>query len=89
EVPDKATILSSIASGPVRYIETDELKPGEKKLVEKPAPGGSTVFDYKVTYPDGRVNEQEFKSFYRPWPETWLVGKTPSSTDATLPPVAP
>ncbi|MDD5110160.1 MAG: VanW family protein [Patescibacteria group bacterium] len=88
EVPEKATILSSISSGPVRYIETDELKPGEKRLVEKPAPGGSTVFDYKVTYPDGHVNEQEFKSFYRPWPETWLVGKTPSSTDATIPPAS-
>lgn len=75
-LPNKATILSSTPSGPVRYIATDELKPGEKKLVERPAPGGSTVFQYKVTYPDGRVNEQEFKSVYRPWPETWLIGAT-------------
>jgi len=89
EVPDRAIILNSIASGPIRYIETDDLKPGEKKLVEKPAPGGNTVFTYRVTYPDGQVNEQEFKSYYRPWPETWLIGKTPSSTDETVPPVSP
>ncbi len=82
-VPDKATILSTTSSGPVRYIVTDELKPGEKKLVERPAPGGSTVFQYQVTYPDGRVNAQEFKSVYRPWPETWLVGAT--TTPETAP----
>lgn len=76
EVPAKATIVSSTPSGPVRYLVTDELKPGEKKLVEKPAPGGSTVFQYTVTYPDGRVNAQEFKSVYRPWRETWLIGAT-------------
>ncbi|TSC76629.1 MAG: hypothetical protein G01um101431_762 [Parcubacteria group bacterium Gr01-1014_31] len=84
EVPDKAVILSTIPSGPVRYIETDDLKPGEKKLVEKPAPGGTATFHYKVTYPDGRVMEQDFKSTYRPWAETWLVGRTPTGTEAVL-----
>ncbi|MDO8559694.1 MAG: VanW family protein [bacterium] len=84
EVPDKAVILSTIPSGPVRYIETDDLKPGEKKLVEKPAPGGTATFHYKVTYPDGRVIEQDFKSAYRPWAETWLVGRTPTGTEAVL-----
>lgn len=84
EVPTKANILTTTPSGPVRYIETDELKPGEKRLVEKPAPGGTTVFTYKVTYPDGRTNEQVFKSLYRPWPETWLIGKTATPTDETI-----
>lgn len=84
EVPEKAQILSTTPSGPVRYIETGELKPGEKRLVEKPAPGGTTTFHYKVTYPDGRIMEQDFKSLYRAWPETWLVGKTPTSTEETV-----
>lgn len=82
-VPDKATILSTTSSGSVRYVVTNELKSGEKKLVERPAPGGSTVFQYTVSYPDGRVNQQEFKSVYRPWRETWLVGATTTPETVT------
>ena len=74
---------SAPPAGPVRYIPSPDLAPGEKKLVEKPAPGGKTTFTYEVTYPDGQVNQQVFTSEYRPWAETWLVGAT--TTPETAP----
>ena len=76
--------LSTIPPGDPIYAETDTLPPGEKKRLERAHPGGSAIATYKVYYPDGEVKEQVFKSYYRPWPERWLVGKVASSTSTSI-----
>jgi len=78
EVPEKAEIYNVSKPGPVKIVETDDLAPGEKKRVERAINGADTKFDYKVTYPDGRVKEKTFVSHYVAWPEVWLVGKDPT-----------
>lgn len=61
------------------YLETEELSAGETKKIDTAHPGGTATATYKIEYSDGRVDEQEFKSYYRPWPEKWLVGTATST----------
>ncbi|MBI4215143.1 MAG: VanW family protein [Parcubacteria group bacterium] len=60
-----------------KTIETTDLKPGEKKCTEKAHNGADAKFTYKVTYKDGAVKEQTFRSHYIPWQEVCLVGVEP------------
>jgi len=85
--PDPPSIFNISSPGEPRYIETEDLKPGEKKKIETAHKGADTYFKYTVTYPNGEVKEQEFKSHYVAWPEVWLVGKelTATSTDELTP----
>ena len=78
--PDPPSIYNVTSPGPARYIETEELKPGEKKRVESAHAGADTYFKYTITYPNGEVKEQDFYSHYVPWAEVWLVGKERSAT---------
>jgi len=66
--------LSTFGAGAPIYVDTDTLKKGVTKRLETAHAGGTAVATYKVTYPDGEVNEQEFKSYYRGWPARYLVG---------------
>ncbi|MDP3899692.1 MAG: VanW family protein [bacterium] len=68
-----------------KLIETDTLPPGEKKCTERAHNGADASFDYKVTYSDGALKEENFFSRYRPWQEVCLIGaeKTASSTPAS------
>lgn len=63
-----------------KYIETDELAPGEKKCTERAHNGADAYFDYKVIYPEGAtttpIQETRFNSHYVPWREVCLIGKT-------------
>lgn len=68
--------LSNIVKpGSVQYIETTELPPGEKKKVESAHAGANAEFKNTITFPNGIIREEIWKSHYRPWPEVWLVGK--------------
>lgn len=73
------TLTQTPAGEPV-YLEDPTLPLGTKKQVETPHPGGSAVATYTITYSDGTVKTQEFKSWYRRWPAVYLVntGMTPS-----------
>jgi vancomycin resistance protein YoaR len=73
--PNPPRIYNVTSPGPARYIETDELAPGQKKKVESAYAGATTYFKYIINYPDGEVYEKEFYSTYVPWSEVWLVGK--------------
>lgn len=59
-----------------KLIETTDLKPGVKKCTEKAHNGADTYFDYTVTYNNGEVKSNRFKSHYVPWQEVCLIGKT-------------
>lgn len=67
-------IITEFPAGDPVYVETDTLPKGTTKQIEKPHPGGITTATYKITYADGREEDQEFKSSYRRWPAKFLVG---------------
>lgn len=80
--PNPPTIYNVTQPGPPRYIETEDLAPGEKKKVESAHAGADTYFKYTVEYADGRVEEEDFNSHYVAWPEVWLIGKDPNATSS-------
>lgn len=82
-------VLTETPAGEPVYIETTELAPGVIKQVEFPHPGGSTTATYTVTYPDGSVKSQEFKSWYRRWPAKYLKGVAVLSTPMPVSPPLP
>lgn len=66
--------LSETPPGDPIYTETDTLAKGITKQIETPHPGGTATATYRVTYANGEVKEQVFKSSYRAWPAHYLVG---------------
>jgi hypothetical protein len=59
-----------------KLIETSSLTDGKKKCFESAHNGAKTSFTYTITYPDGQVKAKTFTSFYKPWQQQCLVGKT-------------
>lgn len=72
------TIYNIVKPGPTKMIETDTLKPGEKKCTESAHNGADAYFDYTITYPDREKHEERFKSHYVPWRAVCLIGKDPN-----------
>lgn len=70
----KPRLFNYVKPGPGKLIETLDLKPGEKKCTEKAHTGADAEFTYKVTYANGEVKSQVFKSHYKPWQEVCLIG---------------
>lgn len=60
-----------------KIIETDALKPGEKKCTERAHDGADAVFERRVTYSSGEKKTDVYKSHYVVWPAVCLVGKNP------------
>lgn len=80
---DEPIITNVRKPGPAKMIETDTLKPGEKKCIEKPHAGADAYLERRVYYPDGTMKKDGFKSHYVVWPEICLIGKE------TAPPATP
>ncbi|MFZ5391156.1 MAG: VanW family protein [Patescibacteria group bacterium] len=76
-------IYNIVKPAPTRIIETEDLPVGQKKCTESAHNGADAEFTYTVTYPDGQVKEEVFKSHYVPWQEVCLLGvaKGTLSTD--------
>ncbi len=68
-------IYNQKAPPPTKIIETEDLKPGQKKCTEHAHYGADAKFDYKITYANGDIHEETFKSHYIPWQEVCLIGK--------------
>ncbi|MFH1235713.1 MAG: VanW family protein [Parcubacteria group bacterium] len=80
-------IYNVVRPGPTKIIETTDLAPGARKCIEKAHNGSDADFTYSVTYPDGTVRSEVFKSHYKAWPEVCLVGvveKSPDTQDTEL-----
>ena len=77
------TIYTITKPPPTKYVETEDLPPGETKCTERAHDGAEAKFDYAVTYPDGTKKEQTFSSSYRPWQAVCLVGKKKVETETT------
>ncbi|MEK7125062.1 MAG: VanW family protein [Patescibacteria group bacterium] len=73
-------LVTEIPPGEPIYRDTNQLPKGVVKQKEFARPGGTTIATYTVTYPDGRKEKQEFKSFYKRWPDQFLVGTGPAVT---------
>jgi vancomycin resistance protein YoaR len=76
-------IYNIIKPGPTKIVETLDMTPGQKKCTERAHNGADAYFDYKVTYPDGTVKENRFKSHYVPWREVCLLGVKELSATST------
>lgn len=63
-----------ISPPPPRYIPALDKPWGQIDCTDQPRRGLTAEAAYTVQYPDGRVNEQVFKSVYQPWPKICLVG---------------
>ena len=66
----------------MKLVETLSLPPGKKKCTETAHAGADAEFTYTVTYPNGEVKTEVFKSHYRPWQAVCLIGVEKLSTDA-------
>ncbi len=75
EVYQSDSRIYNITSPPaLKEVPTLDLEPGERKCTEGAHPGADAEFDYKVTYPDGRIEEETFFSHYRAWGAVCLIG---------------
>ncbi len=87
-------IYNIVKPAPMKTIETEDLKPGEKKCTEIAHDGADASFTYTVTMPDGTTRKQVFHSHYKPWQAVCLVGvekkkeepASPGASPAVLPP---
>ncbi|MDO8435397.1 MAG: VanW family protein [bacterium] len=70
-------IWDIVAPPEKQIIETENLKPGEEKCIERAHVGSKASFSYEVTYADGTEKKQEFVSAYKPWRAVCMVGKDP------------
>lgn len=79
-------IFNITSPGPVKLIESPDLKPGEKKCIETAHKGANATLNYEVIYPEGSNKEplkRVFSSYYRAWPAVCLVGPGGTSAGAT------
>ncbi len=81
------TLVRRIPVGPTKIIETTELPPGKKEC-QHAYPGAEAYFTYVREMPNGEKKEVVYSSYYRPLPETCLVGINPEteSTEEVAPP---
>lgn len=86
---DTPTVFNVRQPGPTKLIETEDLKPGEKKCTEKARPGADAIFERRIFYPDGEMKKDVFKSHYIIWPAVCFVGKTQEQEAVTSTPALP
>lgn len=68
-------IIKNIVLAPgTKWIETLDLKPGQKKCIESSHNGADAEFTYHVELEDGKVIDKVFKSHYKPWQAICLIG---------------
>lgn len=82
QVQTDPKVFNIIPPPPKKEIPTTTLPVGKVRCTERPHAGATAVFNYTITYPNGEVKEQEFKSIYRPWGEVCLVGVDQATLDA-------
>jgi vancomycin resistance protein YoaR len=84
-------VYNKVGIPATKYIEVDDLKPGEQECQKPGHPGADATATYTVTYADGHQNKQVFQSHYRAIGVICRVGKkaaspTPTNTNTSSPP---
>jgi vancomycin resistance protein YoaR len=67
-------ITDRIPPPPPKYLPSYDMPLGMKKCTERAIYGMTANVVYSVTYPDGRIQKQDFESVYTPWAQVCLVG---------------
>ncbi len=67
-------VYNFVAPPPQQTIESTDIPVGTTKCTEHAHTGADADFTYTVTYADGSVKTQVFKSHYRPWQAVCAVG---------------
>jgi len=67
-------ILSKISPPKTKYIETEDLEPGVTECSGSNVPGYKTTFKYSIQNVDGKYEERNFDSNYRPWQKVCVIG---------------
>lgn len=73
-IVEDPSIYNITAAPPTKLIETTDLAPGKKRCTESAHAGADAHFKTTITYADGQVREEIFRSHYRPWQAVCLVG---------------
>lgn len=84
----KPKIFNITSPGPTKIVETEDLPPGVKKCTERAHAGADAEFSRTVTFANGEVKTETWKSHYVPWSAVCLVGKAPAPPpdDSATPP---
>lgn len=82
---DGPHVSNEIPAPATQYIETDTLYVGQKQQLEGSHPGATAVVNYTVTRNGQVINQQTFKSVFKPWGGQILVGTKPVETPAPAP----
>ncbi|MCC7357782.1 VanW family protein [Candidatus Uhrbacteria bacterium] len=82
DFPEKPRVYNITSPPPMKLVETTNLPPGKKKCTETAHAGADAEFTYSVTYPNGEVKSEVFKSHYRPWQAVCLIGVEKLSSDS-------
>ncbi len=87
QVSTTTPVVYNIVKPPqAEYIKSNELKPGEKKLVEHAHNGADAYFKRIIIWPNKKgvkPIEEIFRSHYVPWREKWLVGETEKTASSS------
>lgn len=75
-------IFNIIKPGPTKIIETEDLSPGEKKCTERAHDGADAEFYRTISYSNGEIEREIWKSHYKPWPAVCLIGIKPKPVEA-------
>lgn len=92
QIQTAPTVFNIVPPPPKKEIPVTTLAPGKIKCTERPHAGATAVFNYTITYPNGEVKDQEFRSVYRPWGEVCMVGVDPVAQPddvVSVPPLIP
>ena len=57
-----------------KYLMSTDVPYATQQCSETPRKGITAEVDYAVTYKNGKINEQKFKSIYQPWRKICLIG---------------
>jgi len=82
----KPKIYNFVSPGPTKLLETEDLPPGEKKCTERAHTGADAEFSRTITFANGEVKTETWKSHYVPWAAVCLIGKAPASPAPEVPP---
>lgn len=81
---DKPTVYNIKKAPPQKFIETTDLPVGEKKCTEKAHNGADAYFERRITYPDGRLIKEMYKSHYVVWPAVCYLGVKNTAEESQL-----
>ncbi|OGF33074.1 hypothetical protein A2223_05045 [Candidatus Falkowbacteria bacterium RIFOXYA2_FULL_35_8] len=75
-------IFNITSPGPTKYIDSEDLAPGQTKCIESAHAGADAVFYRTITYATGEEKTETYRSHYVPWQQVCLRGVDPVAKEA-------